>query len=391
MRRIQNSRFICLITLFEGNEKIRQKQRIIDLIFNYCYFDFDKTIRSTLKYHAVPYGPNYSYYNSVFFDVYKRVFKRSTFEKKIRHFDRTRVFRAWLMAVIRNEVKDWLKSVDPESGMSQKEKIRLINKFDSSDNKKTATVDKAISNAADPLSDDYDPLAEPDGRTTSSKLEKCFQRSVDLLPLGEKAVIYIDLVAYRLPPQEIVTYISDRTQTPVVKLEAELNVLQETLRSSPRFAENEYKIKKLNVLYFRAGVIEKRLHFLRQELEGLGIVDIIALEHQAESRSSQKDANLFVEQRRRDFQHMSDCTSRDKENATNELKKANYIRELVYNRENTKKRTKLINALNNGDFFIRPSSKQTAQILAVTETVINTRRSRARPVLYNNYRECMQN
>ena len=391
MKKISNEIFICLIRLFTNNEKILRRRRIRDIIFNFCYQDFDKTIRSTLQYHNVPYGANYSYYNSVFFDVYDRVFKIEKFDKKIRKFDSQRFFLPWLKTVIRNEVRDWLKSLDPDSGLNKKIVLRKKSEIDSTiDTNNCLDNDKSYKNSVHPLLTNFIMGLDPFGGVKSSKSQKCLEESIGFLNIAQQTIIYFDMIAYHFFPQHIVAYISDQTQKTIDKVEADLDVLRQMLRASDKYFENKKKIRRLYTLYLEIELNEKKLHFLRKELEGLGFEDINTLELQAQSYKYKEDVNQLVKQKKNDYHQVLKSSCWDKNSAFINLKKSFFIKTLVYYRENIEARNKIISAFEKGALFIKPRSKQIAAILQISKGAVDTRRSRTEKVLREKYDDCMQ-
>jgi hypothetical protein len=76
-----------LVELFLREKDKKTRQALRDTIFARFYEYFDRTIRGVLRIKGISYQDNEKYYNTVFIDVYMRIFSLPSFDKKLRNFD----------------------------------------------------------------------------------------------------------------------------------------------------------------------------------------------------------------------------------------------------------------------------------------------------------------
>ena len=112
------------ILFMENDEDDTLKSIIRSFCFRY-YTKLDINIRFLFRREGLPYQVNKSYYEDVYWGVCRRIFAIDIFLKKLSHFDIRKDFEPWFRRVIRNEIRDWLKVVDPETGLTNRELIKL--------------------------------------------------------------------------------------------------------------------------------------------------------------------------------------------------------------------------------------------------------------------------
>ncbi|GAK58426.1 hypothetical protein U27_05400 [Candidatus Vecturithrix granuli] len=89
-----------------------------ELFKRYCE-KCDRRIRAVLQSRGLEYSDANTYYNTVFFEIYERIFEVEDLTRKLRSYRADRgVFERWLLQVVTLETIDWLRRVNPQTGIS---------------------------------------------------------------------------------------------------------------------------------------------------------------------------------------------------------------------------------------------------------------------------------
>jgi RNA polymerase sigma factor (sigma-70 family) len=152
---------------------------------------FDRCIREVLRCHGIAYEPESAYYNDVFFRVYEHVFSPATLKK----FDPAgRSFRAWLAAVARNAVLDWIKSSHPSfpikrGAEAQSETIRAGRtlSLDAPADEDSLPLAQRVAAPESPDDTEWDEAEERVERTLAA-MSEIHRAAFELLALGIRPV-----------------------------------------------------------------------------------------------------------------------------------------------------------------------------------------------------------
>ena len=388
----QNTILKALVEEFNSQANLSLKESILEKIFTHFYVHFDKTIRSTLIYNGIPYEPSNSYYELVFTEIYHRIFSLASFEYKLKNFDFGRPFIPWLTQITRNTIRDWLKKVNDDCGMNNREILKRKMALDSSDESDISVVANNFVDYSWPPSNILE--GGKDNCSTNveggrSNFDDCFIEGIEALSMDQQVVIYAGLLAYFKMPNQIINYIAEQTNRSGDEVRAGFDDLHKQLRLSNKYLKNKNKIKKLYMMHCRAGVYEKKLHYLRQELEGFGLINIAGLETRAPNMPTKENIKLLVDEKNRKINRAFQQKDGEPNTAYIEYIKNRYIQVFADYHGNQKNREQILADLKMGKLIVAPRSKQIEALIRVPYNVIDARRKRAKSAFLKVYQECI--
>ena len=377
-----------LVKLFLGKNDKKTRQALRDTIFARFYEQFDKTIRAVLRIEGIPYQDNEEYYNTVFTEVYGRVFSLDSLDKKLKSFDLNRDFKPWFFAVTRGEVYGWLKKVDPETGLSNYELLKNIAKTRA----KEESLDKPADELGHPEPLEIGCIISEERPFEEEERNEQLRSLIDGLPDSQRVLLRLQFIAYEdlLPPNDI-AYIARETNRSTDAVQRDMNQLRTALRESDRFKEYEKKKLLLISLRLKEENLERKIFFGRANLEALGCDDLeeiegdvqdLTLKYITEAIRAKKGQlrDAFEEKQREVIK--SDYIDFEKSRHLKALKQLQITR---------KKREKILVALKSGKYLVRPDYKQTAAILGIKEGTIGSRKNRAKEALLKRFAGSQKN
>jgi RNA polymerase sigma factor (sigma-70 family) len=222
-----------------------------ELFKRYCE-KCDCRIRAVLQSRGLEYSDRNLYYNSVFFEVYERVFAPDSLIRKLQSYDPTRgVFARWLLRVVTSEIQDWLKRRDPETGLSHALSIfpdNLVSSDLDQNNHSTPRIDNV------PSAPNRSPIHH-----AMSQLSDELRVTLRLRFLG-----YCNLESHD------VAYLADLSSRPAEAIRSEIDRLRQDLNTSEAFHSAEQQELELAVLTERVEYFSHKAAEVELKLETLG-------------------------------------------------------------------------------------------------------------------------
>lgn len=361
-----------LVELFLKEKDKETQQALRDTIFARFYEHFDRTIRTVLRIKGISYQVNEEYYNSIFAEVYMRIFSLHSFDKKLRNFDLNKNFQWWFFAVMRREVYDWLKKVDPATRLSNYEILKNIAETKA----KESSMDK-------PGNEQYQWESPEITCTEEDTKNKQLRSLIDSLPDSQRVLLRLEFIAYEnLCPNDI-EYIAKETVRSTDEVQAEINELRTSLRESDQFKNNQNIELQLASLKLKEENLERKLSFARAKLQVLGCNNFKEIEKDVEN-STLKRITEKIKVTRDQLRHKSKKKGSEAEAIRAcylEFETIHYMKVLKHLQIIRKKRKKILRDYKSGKYFIRPNYKQMAAILGIEEGTIGSRKNRAKEAL----------
>lgn len=108
-----------LVETLLTTESAQEKADVAAELFKRYCEKCDRRIRAVLQSRGLEYSDANTYYNTVFFEIYERIFEVESLTHKLRFYRADRgVFERWLLQVVALETIDWLRRVNPQTGFS---------------------------------------------------------------------------------------------------------------------------------------------------------------------------------------------------------------------------------------------------------------------------------
>ncbi len=360
-----------LVELFLREKDKKTRKALRDAIFARFYRQFDRTIRAVLRIKGISYQDNEEYYNSIFAEVYMRIFCLPSFDKKLRNFDLNKNFQWWFFAVMRREVYDWLKKVDPATKLSNYERLKNI--------AETRAKEGSIDQPSDE-SHQREPLEI--ACTEEDAKSKQLRSLIDALPDSQRVLLRLKFIAYEdLSPKDI-AYIAKETVRSTDEVQAEINELRTSLRESDQFKSNQNIELQLASLKLKEENLERKISFGRAKLQALGCNNLEEIEKDV-SDLTLKRITEKIKTTRDQLRHKLKEKSKAEAIGDSYLdfETIRYMETLKRLQITRKKRKKILIAYKSGKYFIRPHCKRIAAILGIEEGTLGSRKNRAKEAL----------
>ena len=361
-----------LISRFLQAEDNTTENLIRDEIFKRYFKDYDQTIRFVLKNRGISYRGNEEYYNTVFTELYQRIFSLATFEDRIKQYDMVRPFHSWFAVLMRNQVIDWLRKVDHEKGLSNEQILKGISKqqwqsldspVGSGEKDKLLTLNDVITSEK--------PLPEEDEKR--KELEETIRR----LPEPFRSLLSIRFVAYKEVDNGVISYIAMKRKVSKEEAGREIGELRDRLRDSKEFEEQEKKEILLASLYLKAEIMEVKAKWHRKRL---GDLDIDKTEEIGREITEVPLGDL-TEAKEMAIKRYKEENGSIRAWEETELAK---LKETLKRLDNIRsKREKLLKEYYSGSYYVRPSNKEMAGLLGIKEGTVGSQKNRAKEALRN--------
>ncbi len=356
-----------------------ERNRIKDELFARLYEDFNRRIHSVLHLSGIKYVAESDFYNVIFMDLYHQLFDVESLERKLIRFDPEKgEFEKWFLnAVVVNEVKDWLKSVDDSTGMKrcdlirenqrmENESLSLDRPIDPNDFSSPGMGERIASTEYSMVAPDLTPVLECAEEDTLIK----HQVAQSLLGLSSKqrTLVLLFYCAY-LPLEEgDIQQIAETTENSVEKVRMQVDALRDKLIDSPKYQQEECLEKETACLKNQIEIFYKRLYRIKKEL-GQG-PDTKTLDKDVASLSEQPIGEL---NKKIDNLKKSPYSKQQKKEIL--IHQAALLNKRIMKLE--KKRQNQLNLLSGGKTVITASYRDMAELLDIPEGTVASGISRA--------------
>lgn len=356
-----------LIQLFVQTGDRETKNLIRDEVFKRYYREFDQTIRSILKERGISYRGNEEYYNTVFTELYQRIFSLATFEERIKQYDVVRPFHRWFAVLMRNEVIDWLRKVDHEKELSNEEVLKSISK------QKWQSLDSPVGTGEkDKLLTLKDVITSEKPLPEEDKKRKELEEAIKRLPEPFGSLLSVRFVAYQEVDEGVLSYIAKKRKISKEEAGKEIGELRDRLRGSKKFEEQEEIEILLASLYLKAESLEGKANWHRKRLGNLDINNTDEIEREI-TRAPLKDLAKAKSTAIKRYEEENGGIRAWEEAELAKLK------ETLKRLDNIKrKREKLLKEYYSGSYYVRPSNKEMAALLGIKEGTVGSQKNRAK-------------
>ena len=203
------------------------------------------------------------YISEIYFEIYEKLFSVDGFEQKLKNYDAGKNIIPWLSTVVRNFIRDWLRRVDPECGLSNENKLRIAvlnSELTSSPNGSNMPPIELIADAA-----------PQDDLPSEKNAGHALLGLLDQIELRHQVIIRIQYIAYiALRPKDIAC-LAELACKSQKKIRQEIDDLKQDLRAHPAFRKNMQKLKIQEAASFQIILSGKRVSALEKKLFSLGI------------------------------------------------------------------------------------------------------------------------
>jgi len=367
---------VKLVRRFLKTEDKERQKALGNQIFGLCYKRFDGQIRAYLRYKDIPYEVNEEYYNTVFEEIYLRVFSLNRFHGKLQKFDLNKEFYPWFCSVVRGEVRDWLRKVNPETKLSNLEKLKSI----AQNRAKEKCLEELRGEYPEPGALD---IASTGCESTIPCEEERDNRIRDLinaLPPFQRTVIRLEFVAYEDLGPEDIAHIARKTGRAINEVRKEISQLRKSLRESLQFKRNESKRLLVTSLGLREENLKRKVFFFKNNVVALGSGNLEEFEQEAD-KITLKEINERIKSKKVLINKKSHRGGKAAvKSHESDLAKLYYMEAFKRLRKTSKEREEIIGEYRNGGYklYSRPSTDQMASILGVKTGTIGALRARPR-------------
>ena len=204
----------------------------------------DRRIRAILQSRGLEYSDANSYYNTVFFDLYGRIFEADNLIRKLRSYDVNRgVFERWLMRVVTSETIDWLRRVDPATGLSN-----ALTVFPDTQVRSEPEEERGREGLAQNFPEKPSWVKDPAEEHHITHIRHILSQLSDEL----RVTMRLRFLSYCNLETRDLTYLSESLGRQGEEISADIENLQQDLRNSDAFLEAERQELELAVLTERA-------------------------------------------------------------------------------------------------------------------------------------------
>ncbi len=333
------------------------------------YEEFERRIVAVLRVKNVIYSPSDEYFLKILTSVHHRVFDIKRLEKKLLKFDsRKGSFRGWLLgSVVPNELNDFLKEVDPTSGLKNIDQIRNEQK-----------ISKESISIYSPVSEDYSETFESKIPSNSNKVpfEEEAENKLDIIlnkvAIKEKVYLKLLTIAYNELTTEEIKDVGVVNEREYDENKRSLDELRASLVQSEKFIYALKVDEKIMCLSEIIRMLQSRIYKLEESL-----LQCCTKEERAENSLEKsplrlKDLEEKAKKLRLEFTN--------KKISVDKYYKERQINSLKINSKRLKKvekkREALLRDKASGKFFIRPSYKDISNILGVSEGAVGSQLAR---------------
>ncbi len=233
-----------------------------ELFQRYCQ-KCDHRIRAVLQSRGLKYSDANSYYNTVFFAIYERVFEVENLIRKLTSYEVTRgVFERWLLRVVTSETLDWLRRVDPGTGLSNALTVFPDNQTISESEEKQ--IEKTLAARDSPKKPSWE--RDPSEKEHTHHIQQALSQLSDEL----RVTMRLRFLGYcELEPCDM-AYLSKTSAGSAEDIAASIENLQQAIRNSEAFLAAEQQELELAVLTERIEYFHRKMLQLEPILETLG-------------------------------------------------------------------------------------------------------------------------
>jgi RNA polymerase sigma factor (sigma-70 family) len=249
-------------TLLKTESSQEKAEVAAELFKRYCE-QCDRRIRAVLQSRGLEYSDANTYYNTVFFEIYERVFEVDNLIRKVRTYDAARgVFKRWLLQVVTLETIDWLKRVNPKTGVSH-----ALTFFP--DNQKTSELREQEHKKA-PVLHDSPGIPDEEHDLAGDAPITNIQHALSQLSDELRVTLRLRFIGYCELEARDVTYLSRVLRQPEEDMTHAVELLQQEIKDSEVFLAAEQQELELTLLTERAEYFHKKALHLEPVLETLG-------------------------------------------------------------------------------------------------------------------------
>jgi len=360
--------------------KDKERQKALgNQIFGLCYKRFDEQIRAYLRYKDIPYEVNEEYYNTVFEEIYLRVFSLNRFHEKLKKFDLNKEFYPWFCSVVRGEVRDWLRKVNPETKLSNLEKLKSI----AQNRAKEKCLEELRGEYPEPGALDIASTGCESTIPCEGERDSRIRNLINALPPLQRTVIRLEFVAYEDLGPEDVAYIARKTGRTKNEVGQKICELQKSLSKSPQFKKNESKKLLVTSLGLREENLKRKVFFFKNNVVVLGSGSLEEFEQEAD-KITLKEINERIKLQKVLINKKSHRGGKAAvKSHGSDLAKLYYMEAFKRLRKTRKEREEIIGEYRNGGYklYSRPSTDQMASILGVKTGTIGSTKSKAKEAL----------
>lgn len=256
-----------------------ERTRVRDELFSRLYEDFNRRIYSVLHLGGIKYIPESDFYNTIFIDLYQRLFDTDSLQRRLVQFDPEKGdFDKWFLnTVVVNAVKDWLRAVDGATGIKRVDLLRENQRMEA----ETVSLDESVDpddtyaptrgerfRFSEPLTEALDPfpVSEQKKEATNNSTRQRVIRSLAELSARQRILMLLFYGAYFPLPEDDIREIAQTSGSSVDKIREKVDVLRKKLTDSPKYQQEERLEKEIACLTNQIEIFYKKLYRIKKEL-----------------------------------------------------------------------------------------------------------------------------
>ncbi len=233
-----------------------------ELFQRYCE-KCDRRIRAVFQSRGLEYSDANSYYNTVFFAIYERIFEVENLIRKLTSYEVTRgVFERWLLRVVTSETIDWLRRMDPKTGLSNAFTVFPDNQTISESEEKQ--IEKKLALRDSPGKPSWERELSEEAPTHH------IQQALSQLSDELRVTMRLRFLGYCELESCDMAYLSKTSAGSAEDIATRIKNFQQDIRNSEAFLAAEQQELELAVLTERVEYFHRKMLQLKPVLETLG-------------------------------------------------------------------------------------------------------------------------